>query len=81
MTITRSTSLGAALEDVRKGTDDAAVRQHGSALVVRYSIADPTTAAVVNAVFSVDVKQADLAATGRPPGLPADRASRSRTPR
>jgi ABC-2 type transport system permease protein len=67
MTITRRTSLGAALEDVRKGTDDAAVRQQGSALVVRYSIADPTTAAVVNAVFSSIVQQANLAATGRPP--------------
>ncbi len=67
MTITRGTSLAAALEDVRKGTDDAAVQQRGSSLVVRYSIADATKAAVVNAVFSSIVQQANLAATGRPP--------------
>ena len=38
MTITRGTSLAAALEDVRKGTDDAAVQQRGSSLVVRYIV-------------------------------------------
>ncbi len=67
MTITKGTRLNAALEDVRKGTDDAAVQQRGSALVVRYSIADATKSAVVNAVFSSIVQQANLAATGRPP--------------
>jgi ABC-2 type transport system permease protein len=67
MSITRSGSLAAALEDVRKGSDDAAVFQQGSTLVVRYSIADQVTAGVVQAVFSSIVQQANLAATGRPP--------------
>jgi len=67
MSITRSGSLAAALEDVRKGSDDAAVFQQGSTLVVRYSIADQVTAGVVQAVFSSIVQQANQAATGRPP--------------
>lgn len=67
MTITKATSPAAALEDVRKGTDDAAVRQQGNTLMVRYSIADSTKSAVVNALFSSIVQQANLAATGRPP--------------
>jgi ABC transporter DrrB family efflux protein len=67
MSVTRGASLAAALEDVRKGTDDAAVLQQGRSLVVRYSIADQVTAAVVQAVFASIVQQANLAATGRPP--------------
>jgi ABC-2 type transport system permease protein len=67
MTITKGTSLNAALEDVRQGTDDAAVRQEGRTLVARYSIADATTAGVVREVLSSIVQQANLAATGRPP--------------
>jgi ABC-2 type transport system permease protein len=66
LTVTKGTSLSAALEDVRKGTDDAAVRQEGHTLVVRYSIADATTAGVVNEVLSSIVQQANLAATGHP---------------
>ena len=66
MSITRGASLAAALEDVRKGTDNAVVLQQGSTLVVRYSIADQVTAGVVQAVFSSIVQQANLAATGRP---------------
>jgi ABC-2 type transport system permease protein len=66
MSITRTGSLAAALEDVRKGTDDAAVFQQGSTLVVRYSIADQVTAGVVQAVFSSIVQQANQAASGRP---------------
>jgi len=67
LTITRGTSLDAALEDVRKGTDGAAVFQQGRTLVVRYSIADQVTAGVVQAVFASIVQQANQAATGRPP--------------
>jgi len=66
MSITRTGSLAAALEDVRKGTDDAAVLQQGATLVVRYSIADQVTAGVVQAVFSSIVQQANQAAAGRP---------------
>lgn len=67
MTITRSGSLAAALRDVRAGTDDAAVQQQGSTLVVRYSIADPVTGGVVQAVFASLVQQANQAASGRSP--------------
>ena len=67
MTITRSGSLAAALRDVRAGTDDAAVQQRGSTLVVRYSIADPVTGGVVQAVFASLVQQANQAASGRSP--------------
>ncbi len=67
LTVTPAGSLAAALSDVRKGTDDAAVQQRGNRLVVHYSAADPTKAAVVNSVFSTIVEQFNLAATGRPP--------------
>jgi ABC-type multidrug transport system permease subunit len=67
MTVTRTRNLAAALADVRKGTDDAAVQEQGTRIVVHYSVADPTTAAIVNSIFSSIVQQANLAATGRPP--------------
>jgi ABC-2 type transport system permease protein len=54
-------SRSAALADVRKGNTDAAVWQDGSTLHVRYSIADQTTASVVQAVFTSIVQQADAA--------------------
>jgi ABC-2 type transport system permease protein len=66
LTVTRLTSLGAALRDVRQGSYDAAVQQRGSTLVVHYSVASPTTAGVVQAVFSSIVQQADQAAAGQP---------------
>jgi ABC-2 type transport system permease protein len=65
--VTRAGNLAGALADVRKGTDDAAVQQQGTRLIVHYSVADPTTAAIANSVFSSIVQQANLAATGRPP--------------
>jgi ABC-2 type transport system permease protein len=67
MRVTRTSNLAVALADVRKGTDDAAVQQQGTRLIVHYSAADPTKAAIANAVFSSIVQQANLAATGRPP--------------
>ena len=67
MTVTRTRNLAAALADVRKGTDDAAVQEQGTRIVVHYSVADPTTAAIVNSIFSSIVQQANLGATGRPP--------------
>jgi ABC-type multidrug transport system permease subunit len=63
--ITHGTNLAAALETVRKGNIDAVVQQQGQTLVVRYSIADQTTAGIVQAVFSSIVQQADAAAAGR----------------
>jgi ABC-2 type transport system permease protein len=67
LTITKSKSLADALTKVRQGDVDAAVQQQGGRLVVRYSVADPTTAGVVNAVFSNIVQQANIAASPRPP--------------
>jgi ABC-type multidrug transport system permease subunit len=67
LTLTTTGDLAGALSDVRKGTDDVAVQQRGNRLIVHYSAADPTTAAVVRSVFSSIVEQANLAATGRPP--------------
>jgi ABC-2 type transport system permease protein len=67
VTVRRAASLAAALNQVRKGSDDAAVQQQGNRLVVRYSVADPTKAAVVNSVFSAIVQQANLAATRQAP--------------
>ncbi len=66
MTVTRASNLAAALADVRKGTNDAAVQQQGTRIVVHYSVANPTTAAIVNSIFSSIVQQANLTATGRP---------------
>jgi ABC-2 type transport system permease protein len=64
--IKKSRSLAAAVNDVRQGNDDAVVQQRGNSLVVRYSIANQVTAAVVNTVFSAIVQQANQQAAGRP---------------
>ena len=66
ISVTETSNLAAALAGVRKGTDDAAVQQQGTRLIVHYSVANPTTAAIVTSVFSSIVQQANLAATGRP---------------
>ncbi|MGE5290293.1 MAG: ABC transporter permease [Micromonosporaceae bacterium] len=67
LTITKTSDLGTALSDVRKGTYAAAVQQQGSTLVVHYSAADQVTAGVVNTIFSSIVQQANQAASGQPP--------------
>jgi ABC-2 type transport system permease protein len=59
LTVTQASSLPTALSDVRKGNYDAAVQQQGSTLTVHYSIADQTTASIVQTVFSSIVQQAD----------------------
>jgi ABC-2 type transport system permease protein len=64
--VTRSSDLGAALNDVRQGEADAVAQQQGNSLVVHYSIADQVTAAVVQTVFASIVQQADEQAAGRP---------------
>jgi ABC-2 type transport system permease protein len=62
--LTPATSLSSALAQVRKGDYDAAVQQQGGTLLVHYSIADQTTAAVVQTVFGSIVQQADQVAAG-----------------
>jgi ABC-2 type transport system permease protein len=65
LAVTHTDDLATALADVRKGSYDAAVLQQGRTLVVRYSIADETTAGIVQAVFTSIVQQADAAAAGQ----------------
>jgi ABC-2 type transport system permease protein len=67
LAVTHSSSLATALSDVRQATKDAAVQQQGGKLIVHYSIANPTTAGVVNSVFSAIVQAANQAASPRPP--------------
>ena len=64
--VSHGRSVAAALADVRKGTDDAAVIQHGNTLVVRFSIADQTKAGLVNSVLGSIVQDANQAASGQP---------------
>ena len=64
LTLKHAATLSAALAQVRKGSEDAAVTEQGGRLVVHYSIADQTTAGVVQAVFSSIVQQADQAQAG-----------------
>ncbi len=66
MTIHPGRSWATALAGVRKGAYDAAVRQVGDTLVVRYSIADQTKAGLVNSELSSIVQSANQAASGRP---------------
>jgi len=69
LTVTRADSLSSALSDVRKGNYDAAVQQQGNTLTVHYSIADQTTASIVQTVFSSIVQQADQASARSSTGL------------
>jgi ABC-2 type transport system permease protein len=68
MTISHSTDLATSLDAVRKGSYDAAVQEQGRTLAVHYSIADQTTAGIVQAVFGSIVQQADTVADGHPGG-------------
>jgi ABC-2 type transport system permease protein len=65
ISVTRSGDLPDALDAVRKGTYDAAVQETGRTLVVRYSIADQTTAAFVQSFFTSLVQQADATVGGK----------------
>jgi len=65
LAISHTQDLQTALADVRKGNYDAAVQQEGRTLVVHYSIADQTTAGIVQTVFSSIVQQADAQQAGR----------------
>src|SRR5262249_37771204 len=46
LTVSRTGDKKAAVREVRRGDADAAVEQAGRLLIVHYSIADPTTAAI-----------------------------------
>ena len=80
LTVTHSNDKKAAVREVRRGDADAAVQQIGNQLIVHYSIADPTTAGIVQTVFSSIVQQADQARAGRPAATSCS-PSRSRAPR
>ncbi|HSS90393.1 MAG TPA: ABC transporter permease [Streptosporangiaceae bacterium] len=67
LTVTHTTSLPHALNEVRQANVDAAVQQQGGRLIVHYSIANPTTAGVVNSVFAGIVQAANQAASHKPP--------------
>ena len=64
LTVTHDGTTKAAVREVRRGNADAAVEQMGRQLIVHYSIADPTTAGIVQAVFFSIVQQADQARAG-----------------
>src|SRR5690348_16718699 len=64
LTVTQYRDKKAAVTKVRRGDADAAVQQTGNQLIVHYSIADQTTAGVVQSVFSSIVQQADQARAG-----------------
>ena len=70
LTVTHNGDKKAAVREVRRGNVDVAVEQMGNQLIVHYSIADPTTAGIVQTVFSSIVQQADQARAG-PAQLPA----------
>jgi len=59
LAVTHSADRKAAVREVRRGDADAAVQQIGNQLIVHYSIADPTTAGIVQTVFSSIVARAD----------------------
>jgi ABC-2 type transport system permease protein len=61
LTVSHVSSWETGLRDVRQGDDDAAVKQIGRLVIVRYSIADQTTAGIVQEVFSSIVQQASQA--------------------
>jgi ABC-2 type transport system permease protein len=69
LTVTHAASLSTALSDVRKGSYDAAVQQQGRTLTVHYSIADQTTASIVQTVFTSIVQQADQTSAGSRAGI------------
>jgi ABC-2 type transport system permease protein len=59
LSISHAGSWQLALRQVRQGNDDAAVEQIGPLLVVHYSIAEPTTAGLVQTIFASIVQEAN----------------------
>jgi ABC-2 type transport system permease protein len=70
LSVTTARSLPAALAAVSKGNANAVILQHGNAIDLRYSIADPTKAGIVQDVVSSIVQEANQA--GRPPRYTLD---------
>jgi len=64
LTVTHYRDKKAAVRQVRRGDAAAAVEQIGRQLIVHYSIANPTTAGLVQTVFSSIVQHADQARAG-----------------
>ncbi len=64
LTVTHNADKMAAVREVRRGDVDAAVQQVGNQLIVHYSLADQTTAGIVQSVFSSIVQQANEARAG-----------------
>jgi ABC-2 type transport system permease protein len=86
LSVTTAKSLPAALADVSKGNADAVILQHGNAIDLRYSIADPTKAGIVQEVVSSIISAANQAGTRRgtrwtPARSRTSRSSRSSTSR
>ncbi|HLK95702.1 MAG TPA: ABC transporter permease [Nocardioidaceae bacterium] len=65
--ITRSDDLATALDEVQRGDADAAVVQHGDAVTLYYSLADPVLASTVRGTFEAIVSSANVGASGQPP--------------
>src|SRR5215469_5456960 len=59
LTVSHAGTWQLALRQVRQGNDDAAIEQIGPLLVVHYSIADPTTAGLVQTIFTSIVQDAN----------------------
>ena len=59
LTVSHASTWQLALRQVRQGNDDAAIEQIGPLLVVHYSIADPTTAGLVQTIFTSIVQEAN----------------------
>ncbi len=68
LTVSHVSSWETGLRDVHQGNDDAAVEQIGHLVIVRYSIADQTTAGIVQEVFSSIVQQANQASVRKTGG-------------
>ena len=64
LTVSHNSDKKAAVREVRRGDADVAVQQIGNQLIVHFSVADPTTAGIVQTVFSSIVQQADQARAG-----------------
>jgi ABC-2 type transport system permease protein len=65
--VTRIADWDTAVDDVREGDTDLAIRQEGDALVVRFSQADQAKAAVAVGTMQSFVQTANQAATNGPP--------------
>ncbi|WP_419994996.1 ABC transporter permease [Streptomyces boninensis] len=65
--IKKSGDRDQALEDVRKGDQDAVIWQRGKEIELRYSQADPAKAGSVQSIVNSVVQQVNIAATGKPP--------------